>query len=353
MLYFRGKETIDTEDIELNDHKEKSERVRIRLNHIIMESNFNNLNVINVLLRWRLHLVVIMLIALLGSALFSGSWIITPKFKSWAVVYPANISPYSEESETEQMYQILQASYVRDKVIERFQLDEHYEISKDYKYFKTALLNEYRENVKISKTPGEAIRVEVLDKDPLIAKEMVEAILLAYNEKVRILHEEKFEEVVAVWDRAIQRKKAVIDSLESQLYTLATEDGLIDYSSQAVEVMRGLLGTIDGGSSNVNKAEVKKLRDNLEKKGGILMLTVQSLENEAINLRELSKEYDIAFANFDRKYSYVNVIESPFVSDKKATPVRWLIVALTLFATLFLSLLVIGIIENIRIRKAQ
>lgn len=318
-----------------------------------MESNFNNLNVINVLLRWRIHLVVILLIALFGSALLSGPWIITPKFKSWAVVYPANISPYSEESETEQMFQILQASYVRDKVIATFKLDEHYNIAPDYKYYRTALLNEYRENVKISKTPGEALRIEVLDKDPEVAKQMVDAILIAYNEKIRILHEEKFGEVVGVWDRAIIRKKDVIDSLENQLYILATENGLIDYTSQSEEVMKGLLGTVEGGTTRINKAEVDKLRKNLEEKGGLLLKTLQGLENEVINMRELSKEYDIAYANYDRKYSYTNVIEAPFAADKKTTPVRWLIVALTLFSTLFLALIVIGIIENIRIRKAK
>jgi len=316
-----------------------------------MESNFNNLNVINVLLRWRVHLLVVLLIAFLGSALISG--LITEKYKSWAVVYPSNISPYSEESETEQMFQILQASYVRDKVIETFNLDEHYEISPDYKHYKTALVNEYNENVKISKTPGEAIRIEVLDKDPEISKKMVETVLLAYNEKIRMLHEEKFSEVVAVWDRAMQRKKTTIDSLQRQLYTLATVNGLLDYTSQSEEVVKGLLGTIEGGSSNVNRSEVKKLRSNLEEKGGLLLLTVQNLENEAINFRELSKEYDIAFANYDRKYSYTNVIEAPFAADKKSYPVRWLIVALTMFSTLFLALLVIGIIENIRIKKAQ
>lgn len=316
-----------------------------------MESNFNNLNVINVLLKWWVHLLVILLVALLGSAIISG--LITEKYKSWAVVYPSNISPYSEESETEQMFQILQASYVRDKVIATFELDKHYEIAPDYKHYKTALVNEYNENVKISKTPGEAIRIEVLDKDPEISKQMVETILLAYNEKIRMLHEEKFEEVVAVWDRAIQRKKALIDSLERKLYVLATEDGLIDYTSQSEEVMKGMLGTIQGGSSGVNRSEVKKLRKSLEEKGGMLLLTIQNLENESVNMRELSKEYDIAFANYDRKYSYTNTIEAPFAADKKSYPVRWLIVALTMFTTLFLALLVIGIIENIRIRKAQ
>jgi len=318
-----------------------------------MESNFNNLNVINTLLRWRMHLIIILIAALLGSIIFSGPWIITPKYKSWAVVYPANISPYSEESETEQMFQVLQASYVRDKVIEKFDLAKHYEIGADYEYFITALLNEYNESVSISKTPGEAIRIEVLDRDPEIAKQMVETIIEAYNEKIRSLHEEKFGEVVAMWGRAVERKKLTIDSLEHQLNKLAIEDGLINFESQSAEVVKGLLGTVEGGSTKVNSREVNKLRKSIEEKGGHLLITFDNLRHEGINLREITSEYDKAFSNYDRKYSYTNIIETPFAADKKSYPVRWLIVALTMFSTLFLTLLVIGVIENLRIRKAQ
>lgn len=318
-----------------------------------MESNFNNLNVINTLLRWRIHLAAILAIAFFGSIIFSGPWVITPKFKSWAVIYPSNISPYSEESETEQMFQILQASYVRDRVINQFDLAKHYDISPDYEYYLSALLNEYRENVTISKTPGEAIRIEVLDSDPIIAKEITETIITAYNEKIKMLHEEKFGEVVAMWQRALNRKYAVIDSLENQLTSLAVEDGLLDYRAQSTEVVKGLLGTVEGGSTRINLGEVSKLKASIQAKGGLLLLTLGQLEHETAILKDLTNEYDIAYSNYDRQYTYTNIIEAPFVADKKSYPVRWLVVALTMFTTLFLALLVIGIIENMRIRKVR
>jgi len=318
-----------------------------------MESNFDNLNVINTLLRWRVHLGAILVVAFLGSIVFSGPWIITPKFKSWAVVYPSNISPYSEESETEQMFQIMQASYIRDKMIDKFDLAKHYEIAPDYKYYRTALINEYNDNVKISKTPGEAIRIDVLDKDPEIAMQMAQSVITFYNEKITTLHEAKFSEVVAMWSRALERKYTDIDSLERQLHYLATEHGLIDYTSQSLEMTKGLLGTVEGGSGRINNKEVAKLKKSIQEKGGILMLTLERLEHETIILRELTTDYDIAYSNFDRQYTYTNTIEAPFASDKKSYPVRWLVVALSMFTTLFLSLLIIGIIENLRIRKLR
>jgi len=300
-----------------------------------------------------MHLVVILVIAFIGSIVFSGPWIITPKYKSWAVVYPANISPYSEESETEQMFQVLKASYVRDQVIEKFNLGKHYDISKDGKHYKTYLFLEYNENVSISKTPGEAIRIEVLDEDPEIAKQMVEAILFAYNQKIKMLHNDKFREVVEMWGRAIDRKKQTIDSLEMQLNKLAVEDGLLNYESQSTELIKGILGTVEGGSTRINKKEVEALTASIKEKGGLLLTTLNNIEYEGVILGELTKEYDIAYSNLDRQYSHTNEIESPYVSDKKASPVRWLIVVLTLFATFFFAVVFIGILENLRIRKAQ
>jgi diguanylate cyclase (GGDEF)-like protein len=98
---------------------------------------------------------------------------ITPKFKSFGIVYPSNISSYSDESETEQMLQILQSGDIRDSVIRKFNLSKHYEIDSTYKYFVSTIIWEYSQNVKVSKTPYEGINIEVMDKDPKIKVKLI------------------------------------------------------------------------------------------------------------------------------------------------------------------------------------
>ena len=66
-----------------------------------MDNNFNNLSLIQLVLKWKWHILIITLLAALCGAIFSSSMFITPLYKSEAVAYPANISPYSDESETE------------------------------------------------------------------------------------------------------------------------------------------------------------------------------------------------------------------------------------------------------------
>jgi hypothetical protein len=148
------------------------------------------------------------------AVIFSSSIFITPKFKSIAVIYPANVSPYSEESETEQMYQILQSQDITDSVISKFNLSEHYKISTKYKYYKTAIYYEYSQNIKIEKTPYDAVSIEVLDKDPEMACNIVEAIIDFYNQKVRLMHNDKYFEVMDMYKKLLAKKQDDIDSLK-------------------------------------------------------------------------------------------------------------------------------------------
>lgn len=313
-----------------------------------MQSQFYQINILKFLNKWKIHLGVIVIMAVLLAAIFSGSMFITPKFKSFAIVYPSNIAPYSDESETEQMLQILQSGDIRDSVIHKFDLARHYEIDSSYKYFFTTMNWEYSQNVRVNKTPYEGINIEVMDKDPKIARDMVNAIIYFYNKKVRGLHENKFSEVVALYERSIAKKRQYIDSLETRFIELSTTYGLLDYTSQSREIARGYLRTIDGSSSQINTKEVLRLKENIEQKGGEFILLQNLIEQEAGRFAELTREYEKAYMNFDRKFSYTNVITKPYVADKKAFPVRWLIVTISALAAFFIAFLSILIFENFK-----
>jgi capsular polysaccharide biosynthesis protein len=74
-----------------------------------MDNFFNSKNIVDILLKWKLHLAIIVVVTVAVSAIISSPLVITPLYKSYTVVYPSNISPYSDENETEQMVQILQS----------------------------------------------------------------------------------------------------------------------------------------------------------------------------------------------------------------------------------------------------
>lgn len=312
-----------------------------------MESQFYQINILKLLNKWKYHLGAIVVLAAILGAIFSGPIFITPMFKSYAVVYPSNIAPYSDESESEQMLQILQSGDIRDSVIRKFNLARHYKIDSSYKYFLSSMLWEYSQNVKVEKTAYEGINIEVLDKDPKIACDMVNSILTFYNLKVRKLHEEKFGEVVAMFERSLLKEQQYIDSLKNRFMDLSVNYGLLDYSNQSREIARGYLKTIDGsGSGHINSKEVLRLKENIEKMGGEFILLQRLIEYEAGKFTALKKDYDQAYRDYDRKFTYTNVISEPFVADKKAFPVRWLIVVISSIAAFFAAFVAVLVFEN-------
>ncbi|MBZ0243881.1 MAG: hypothetical protein K8F24_11740 [Bacteroidales bacterium] len=314
-----------------------------------MDNYFNNTSLIRLLFKWKYHLAVVFVFAVIFGAIFSGPTFITPLYKSEAVAYPANINSYSDESETEQMLQIIQSQIIVDSVIQRFNLMEHYEIDPEYPYWRTVLHKQFHDNVKIGKTPYEAISIVVTDKDPKIAADMASSILEFYDIKIASMHRSKRYEVVLMYQQQLEAKIALIDSLKNRLENLGTTYGLIDYSVQSQEIMRGFLKTFDGSDSrNVNTKAVNELKTNIEKLGGDLLTTVEMLQHESRTYVDIKVDYEQEMRFYRSNLTYSNIISPPFPSDKKAYPVRWVIVALSALGALLVSILVIFAIENKR-----
>jgi len=51
-----------------------------------MEPFFNSKNIVDILFRWKIHLAVIVVLAIILSVILSGPTVITPLYKSYAVV---------------------------------------------------------------------------------------------------------------------------------------------------------------------------------------------------------------------------------------------------------------------------
>ncbi len=302
-----------------------------------MDNTFNNLSLVQIILKWKWHIIIITVAAAICGAIFSSSMFITPLYKSEAVAYPANISPYSDESETEQMLQIINSQSIMDSIIEKYDLWSDYKIDKNYKFAKTYMLNEYRSKIKIGKTPYEAVSVTVMDKDPFVACNIAKDILNFYDQKVHDLHKQKVGEVVAMYERQLRQKQRNIDSLKQRYTEICTTYGISDISSQSREATKSLLS---------GSAKASEMQANLEQYAAELidLHTKIAAEGNTYVSTKVDYEQNLRFYHSDLTYS--NIITEPFPSDKKAFPVRWVVVALSALGALLLSIVVIFIIEN-------
>lgn len=301
-----------------------------------MDKYFDNSSLLKVVLRWKWHIAAVTIIAAVLGAVFSGPTFITPKYKSEAILYPSNVSSYSDETFTEQMLQIMESQDIMDSVVEIFNLTEHYEIDKSGKYWKTYLVAEYRDRVSISKTPYDAVKVKVLDKDPQMACDMVNEIIRLYDNKVGTLHKIKRKEAVKMYKEQLELKAAFIDSLKRELNNLTKDNEMLKYSYLSKDNSIAYFSNTDNDeNSNISEA--------------ISLVEFITNESNAYTGVRLDYEQELRFLNANMTFS--NVVSYPYVSDKKATPVRWVIVAISGIAAFILSIVAVFAIENINTKE--
>lgn len=293
--------------------------------------------------------VIIGVISIVFSTVFSLPYFIPPQYESEAVLYPSNLNHYSQESATEQMLQLFEGNDLRDSVITKFNLLVHYKIdstSKDYLYY---LHKEYGKNISINKNNFEAVVVKVMDTNPAIARDIVVELIDQLNIKVRRLHREKYEEIVIILKSQLENKVALIDTLETQIRGYGSKYNLLDYVQQSREVTAGYINMLLENKKGESLQKVERLYDNIKTEGRHF----QDLQHQLSLAREeysnLLKDYDNAVKDANKKLTYTNVVVYPEIANKKSYPIRWLIVVSSLLVSFVFTLVVILFINRIKV----
>ena len=301
-----------------------------------MDKYFDNTPILKAVFKWKWHIIVITIVSAILGAIFSGPKFITPKYKSEAIVYPSGRAEFSDETFTEQMLQVMESQEILDSVAKSFNLMKHYEIDENYQYAKTALIGEYRDNVSISKTPYDAVKIKVLDKDPEMACAMVNEIIRLYNVKFGEIFKKKKWEFAKMYEKNLARKYGFIDSLKRELAQIAGDGNMINYLY------------LSKGNSIAYFSEGKD--NNAEDIANAIAL-VELIASETAAYSEIKIEYEREIRQAEGDITYLNLVSKPFVAEKKTYPVRWIIVALCGISAFLLSVLTVISIEKFYVKE--
>ncbi len=311
-----------------------------------MNNFFDNQRILNLIWKRKFHFIAIGVVAIVLSAVFSGPAFITPKYKSTARIYPTNLGVLSEESESEQMLEIINSNDIKLKMFEAFDLDEEYKIKKDDPYYLTYMFDIYNSNVNTSKTEYETVEIKVLDRNPQRASNMCDSIIHFYNSKVREMHRAKDYEMVELTRKVLNKKNQEFDSLKVDLNNMRKEYGILDFNAQVPEVTRGYMNALAAGRGSTSDAQkIKDLYNNLSEKGTDAIWLQSQLRYLISSIDSLSTLYEIYLNEYEKDITYAHVVEYPQPADKKSYPVRWLIVAFSTVSAVFLALLVFLVLD--------
>ena len=305
------------------------------------ESNLEIQSFLQLLLHRKKILLALILITAIISIIVS--YIIPPKYKTIAVVYPIHLTPYSEESQTEQLLQYLNSVQVRNLVIKKMNLIQHYKIDTTQKEWRSKLYYLYKENISFSPTLYESIEIEVRDKQPEKTKQIAECIIQTTDSMILGLKKKVVFEEYNNFQREINKIQKRIDSLNQLLVNIQNQYNILDANYQARYLSKKL--SISNGKLD---AENQKLVENLKDKKEYVQILQKEIKEQIKSLGKIITERDRLEVDLNGDVHFMQVISPPYVPDKKYFPVRWLIVALSELAVITIFIIYLLYIQPIK-----
>lgn len=263
--------------------------------------------------------------------------LITPLYLSSAIVFPAassNVSfseqrnvkaaamDFGEEDQAEQLVQILQSSRIRDKIIQKYKLMQHYEISNNDVNKNYKLVQAYNNHFSFNRTRYGSIQIDVLDKDPELAAKMandiVDLIDTVKNEMIR-------ERTIPAFEINKRKFRMLIASRDSVLRQL---DSLSNVGVVSNDIRSNLYQALVDAKNPAEKAELKQ-RIHVNTRLGSRYDALEHTRNEVIiKIEDFRVSYEQAESDANAQFTHKFVVEKAVVADKKEKPKRMIIVLL-------------------------
>lgn len=330
-------------------------------------NNFNSVSFILFLIKWRKHLFVILAVATILSVVFSMPFFITPKYKANVILFPTStnsvskallaedfgskkdILEFGDEEQAEQMLQILNSNAIRSRIIDKYNLALHYGISDDAKYRLTRLHKEYDNNITFRRTEYMAVEINVMDKDPQLAADIANDIAEQFDTLKNQMQRERAAKGLEIVENEYNRLRNEIKDLEDSIQSLR-QIGILDYESQA-EVLNEQYALALSRNNAHYAALMKEKLDILANHGTSYVSIRDALELLNKQLISVKSKYEEAKVDAEQILPQKFIVSKAFKPEKKSYPVRWLIVVVSVFASLLISIIIIILYENIIKKK--
>jgi len=312
----------------------------------MIEPDFTFRNLVYIINKRFKFFVIIALLAAVAGWVFTSSFFMKPRFTSSATVYPKNLEPFSDESETEQMLQLLEFSEIKDTLVDKYELYKRWGLvpgDPEYNHWLNYL---YAERISIRPTKYESIIIECQDESPDTAKLMVDEILIQYNRLTNKMEQETYAEYVDMKEAEVAFLKSIMDRTNEDLNKVRASTGMISLSGQLEELMEGYMRMLEKGANGRRFEQIAQKLEKVNQEGGQLLNGSILMDNLGIVYAEVLEDLNEAQSYSTRKISYANVISKPKVADKKSWPVRWILFLGIVAGSLFLALIVFAFFDK-------
>src|SRR5690554_4440777 len=181
--------------------------------------------------------IISIVISLMLPVLYESNAIVFPTATSTVSFNPlsnakASSMDFGEEENAEQLIQILQSSPLRNRVIEKFDLANVYEIDPEDENYYYKLGKEYQSHIKFDRTRYGSINISVLDESPELAANIANKIVQLIDTVKNDLIKERTVPAFEINKRKLQQLQASQEKLNQEMDSLSRL-GVVNAKSRA------------------------------------------------------------------------------------------------------------------------
>ncbi len=305
--------------------------------------------------KWRKKLIIVTVTAAVLSII--ASFIITPQYKATAIVFPArtfsvakllveqnagNQEDYMElgdEDDAEKLLQILNSNEIREMAAKQYDLYTHWKIPRDNDLTNHYLKLKWDEMVSFKRTDYVSIRIDVYDYQSDRAAKIANSIV-AYADSVKFrMTREIAKEAFAIVEEEYNNYLKNITEMQDSLQSIR-QLGILDYKSEMNAYSKAMAKAVGNGDVRAQNNLRVKL-DTLQKYGMAFVDLTEKLKKYRFKYPVIKGKYDEAFVNLNRHLPSKFIVDKAERNEKKAKPVRALIVIVSTFSAFMLALLVL------------
>jgi len=309
---------------------------------------------------YRKILLIVGVVAFVVSAI--AAFLITPKFKATAIIYPptANqaskelftenkqegLTVFGETEEAEQFLQILSSRTLKDSVIARLNLMDYWDIKLSNVHKMHEVYTKFDQNIRTKPTQYQSVIIEVMDRDPVMAARIANAVVDISDTLMRSAKSQVAKKALAAlevqYNKGLEEMKAAEDSL-----TFVMQQGVVHLKKQTEQYYKDYTKALLANDKKAISILEKQIKP-LQEYGSRYERYRNEIQDMALQLTELKLSLKVLRVEAEQSIPTQFVIDRAVAPDKKAYPKRSIVIALSTLSALFFAVFAIVVAEFIK-----
>jgi len=328
------------------------------------QRSLESTNLLIMLYFWRKPILKVSLAAAVISAVVS--LIMKDRYKSTVVMYAeqqhsfgaqlleeegGDLLTLGEERDAERLLQIINSDKVRNKIVEKYQLWDVYEIERDRKGVVALIAQEYSDNVYAQITKFGSVEISVLDESAERARDMANDIALFTDSLANKLRSDRAMTAVKHVETSLKIAREEVRIMEDSM-KIFKDLGFYSYIDQ-IAALTEMYGTAIA-EGHPERAQLLKNDMNTLSQYATAYTNLEGRLNagyEKVNI--LRKRYDLMQIDVESSIPAMRIVDAASAADKKKYPIRWLIVTLSTMSAFVFTFITLIIMDNFKKLRAQ